>query len=89
MVPARALGQVTLSWLFGLVVWGFEPLVVVEGRWETPSQLQTTDEGSDLGMHPAEGAFGPFLKLTRVTGESVSRRRNPRGRGNCAKRGKR
>ena len=24
--------KVTLSWWFGLVVWGFEPLAVVEGK---------------------------------------------------------
>ena len=27
--------QVTLSWWFGLVVWGFDSLVLVEDRWET------------------------------------------------------
>ena len=31
------LGQVTLRWWFGLVVWGFEPLVFVEGKWERVS----------------------------------------------------
>ena len=31
-----------LRW-FGLVVWGFEPLVVVEGKWDAPPTHQTTN----------------------------------------------
>ena len=27
--------QVTPNWWFGLVVWGFELVVLVEGKWET------------------------------------------------------
>ena len=28
------LAQVTLNWLFQLVVWGIESLLLVEGKWE-------------------------------------------------------
>ena len=44
-----ALSQVTLSCWFGLVVWGFAPLVLVEDRWETiPEDHQTTNPNHQL-----------------------------------------
>ena len=35
--------QVFLNWWFGLVVWGFEPLVLVEGKLGTTSNHQATN----------------------------------------------
>ena len=33
----RVFSGPTLDWWFGLVVWGREPLLLVEGTWETPT----------------------------------------------------
>ena len=33
--------QVTPSWWFGLVLWGFKPLVLLEGKWEPPPRTTT------------------------------------------------
>ena len=42
--------QVTPNWWFGWLVWGFDPLVLVERRWETPPfRHQATNPKSPIG----------------------------------------
>ena len=49
LLPTSILRFMNLGCRLGLVVWGFEPLGFVEGKWETPPDLQATNPSHSIG----------------------------------------